>query len=306
MDTKIDSFVFDGKEPGQTLTVFGAIHGNEKCGTQAIERLKTRLQQGDIELRKGRLIVVPIANPEAYKADKRFIDRNLNRALYPKDPAQRKHYEDHLDPSICAILDQTDYLLDIHSYTVGGPPFLFLGCKDLEEKSFAQSLGVSAHFVWNWSNAFRNDNVSAQENWGTTEYLRHKGGRGVTLECGQHKDPGNADVATAAIWRAMAYIGLCSTQVAQKEIPAQFAVPTISRDFARMTAVVLNRDTRLVRDFKHFEPVKAGDLVAVSSQDGDVRAAQDGYVILPNTKATPGTELAYLAVKEEPFPPKMG
>jgi predicted deacylase len=302
MDTTVNRYIFEGRETGETLTVFGAIHGNEKCGTQALERLKDRLQTGEIDLIKGRLILVPIANPEAYKADKRFIDRNLNRALYPKPQDQRKAYEDHLDPQICAILDQTDYLLDIHSYTAGGPPFLFLGCKDAEEKAFAQSLGISAHFVWNWSNAFRNDNVSAQENWGTTEYLRHKGGRGVTLECGQHKDPGNADVATAAIWRAMAHVGLCSAETAQKEIPAQFAHPVVTRDFARMTAVIMNRGTQLSRDFRHFEAVRKGDVVATSAQEGVITAADDGFVILPNAKAGANTELAYLAVRDEPFP----
>ncbi len=301
MQTKVDSFIFDGKIPGKTLAILGAVHGNEKCGTEAIEKLKNRLQQGDIVLSSGRLIVVPVANPEAYRANKRFIERNLNRCLYPKTPTERKYYEDQLDHQICAVLDEADYLLDIHSYTVGGPPFLFLGCKDIAEKEFALALGVSSHFVWGWQAAFRDSSLPEKEGWGTTEYIRSKGGRGVTLECGQHEDPKNTDVAYAAIWRAMAHLGLCSAEQAEKEIPAAQKQPHFAGDFARMVKVIRNEGVTLAGDFKHFEFLKAGTAVAVKSDGTEIKVDQDGYVILPNAKAAAGAELVYLAVRDEPF-----
>ena len=102
-DKIIEKFVLDTGKAWKTLVVFGAIHGNEKCGTEAIKRaLKDNLKPNE-----GKIIYVPICNPRAYAEDVRFIDRNLNRHLFPKENPQ--NYEEHLDGQICAILDEADF-----------------------------------------------------------------------------------------------------------------------------------------------------------------------------------------------------
>src|SRR6202012_5989865 len=46
------------------------------------------------------------------------------------------------------------------------------------------------------------------EGIGTTEYMRSVGGYGVTLECGQHNDPGAVGIAYNAILNALGHLGL--------------------------------------------------------------------------------------------------
>ena len=302
--TKIESFTYVGKAEGLTLVVLGAVHGNEKCGTEALHRLKPRLDSGAVKLKAGKLIFIPITNPEAYAAGKRFLERNLNRSLYPKPPEVCKAYEDHLDSQICAVLDQADYLLDIHSYTVGGPPFMFLSGVDEKEKEFAAALGVTRSFVWGWSAAFKNSNLPEKDSWGTNEYARSVGARGVTLECGQHADPQNADVAYTAIMRAMLHLGLVGEATVERELAGIALPPPGDWQFAKMVTVIKNEPATLAKPFRHFEPVKKDQLLATMGDGRSITAAFDGFTILPNISVVRGGELVYLAVDEEPLPGK--
>jgi len=46
MPTLFDTFVYRGNQTGPRLLVLGAVHGNEKCGSIAIQRLKEQLSSG--------------------------------------------------------------------------------------------------------------------------------------------------------------------------------------------------------------------------------------------------------------------
>ncbi|HYZ61775.1 MAG TPA: succinylglutamate desuccinylase/aspartoacylase family protein [Acetobacteraceae bacterium] len=83
-DHLIPLTVFVGPEarPGQGLVAFGSTHGNEYEGPVALKRLCRELDPADA---RGRVILVPVLNPAAFKAGARDSvndDRvNLNRAF---------------------------------------------------------------------------------------------------------------------------------------------------------------------------------------------------------------------------------
>ena len=58
-----------GSGDGPTVGISGAIHGNEPTGTEIILELYRLLQQTPI---KGRLLLLPVANPRAYAENRRF------------------------------------------------------------------------------------------------------------------------------------------------------------------------------------------------------------------------------------------
>ena len=113
LNMTVKTVVYQALEAGPALTILGAVHGNERCGPEAIRRLIAALDAGEAALRRGTLQMMPVVNPKAYAQNVRFVERNLNRQLYPKD--EKQHYEDHLDPIVCGLLDRTDVLLDLHS-----------------------------------------------------------------------------------------------------------------------------------------------------------------------------------------------
>ena len=110
------------------LIVLGAVHGNETCGTQAIEALLPELDSGRLAIQRGCLTLVPVANPLAYARGTRQGDRNLNRRLQPTDAP--REYEDHVANLLCPLLAEHDVLLDLHSFRSPGRPFVLRGPAD--------------------------------------------------------------------------------------------------------------------------------------------------------------------------------
>ena len=277
---------------GPTLTVLGAVHGNERCGAIAINRLVADIDAGKISLKRGTLQLVPITNPKAYEQNVRFVERNLNRYLHPKEDKQ--HYEDHLDPILCEVLDRTDVLLDLHSYTSKGGPFIFLGADSKKELAFATSLGVQ-DFAFGWAEAFGKEGDDSKESQGTTEYARTKGALAVTLECGHHFNADAPDIGYRAILRAMAHLGMVDaeslTALEQEKYSGKQRVVKMKSVYRRDEGAVM------AKPWKHFDPVAKGEAMATLANGDLIAAPDDGFIVLPKDSASTGEEWFFFGTK---------
>lgn len=75
--------VFQADEPGPTALIQAGIHGDEIAGVHALEEL---LEEG-IPPARGRLLVVPVMNPAAYRAQERRAPGGLDlNRCFPGDP----------------------------------------------------------------------------------------------------------------------------------------------------------------------------------------------------------------------------
>ena len=311
------SQTYSGLQSGTRLIVLGAVHGNETCGTRAIERVMEEIRAGSLRLVAGSVTFVPVTNPLAYARQQRIGDRNLNRNLYPTDRPQQ--FEDHVANWLCPLLAQHDALLDLHSFHTGGEPFVMLGpvnnngllepfARAAEEESLARHLGVR-RFVDGWLDTYAlgvqhrltigqrgidPDAVHTDLRYGvgTTEYMRRVGGYGLTLECGQHDDPEAPHVAYRAIRNALAHLGISSGSV---------PVPVTDSEALRLYKVEDKHhpEDRFSRDWASFDPISAGDLIGVRHDGAQVLADCDGYLVFPNPNAQPGQEWFYLAKPDE-------
>ncbi len=283
---------------GPTFVVLGGVHGNEKCGTQAIEMVIRQFDQSILKLSCGRLIFIPVANPEAYVNNVRFIDRNLNRYLFPKE--QPQHYEDYLDPIICSYLDHADVLLDLHSYASPGGPFIFLGNSNPEELAFARALGVR-DFVWGWQEAYGNSNKKdgGLESIGTTEYTRSKQGIAVTLECGQHFNTNAADVGFQAIVRALCHLDMLADNTLYRDVP--ICAQTEQRCIKMKQVFYKEKPGNFIKTWEHFTPVASGEVLAQYEDGQTLLAPEDAFIVLPKKNSDVGSEWFYLGTISE-FP----
>lgn len=301
---------FAGLQAGPRLLVLGAVHGNEICGTRAIERLITEIDSGELRIERGTLTLLPITNPLAYQRKQRQGDRNLNRNLRPnRDP---QDFEDHIANALCPVLEAHEVLLDLHSFHTGGQPFVMLGPRDnagmlepfahaADEARLAAHLGVS-RVVEGWLDTYalgvarRRDRhpdanpllLDAAYGVGTTEYMRSRGGYGVTLECGQHDEANAPAVAYCAIRQTLALLGMVD---AVPEPPQQ------AFEVLRLEDVIdlENPGDTFVREWQSFDPLKAGELIGHRHDGREVRAEQDGFIVFPNPRALPGNEWFYFA-----------
>jgi len=300
--------------PGRRLIVLGAVHGNETCGKQAIERLIDDIDVGRIVIQRGTLTLVPITNPLAHRRVQRSGDRNLNRNLCPTD--KPVDFEDHIANWLCPLLSSHEVLLDLHSFHTAGQPFAALGPENntgtLEpfsqaalEESLARRLGVS-RFMDGWLDTYARGvarrvkatgatseraallNTDPRYGVGTTEYMRTVGGCSITLECGQHADPAAPEVAYRAILNALAFLGL-----ADLPKPAPAAV----MDALRLFEVIdkADQEDAFAREWSSFDRLNKGDLIGTRKDGSKVLAEEDGYIVFPNPAAMAGQEWFYLA-----------
>lgn len=88
----VHATVLDAAEPGPTALVQAGIHGDEIAGVHALQEL---LEEG-LRPDRGRLIVIPVMNPPAYRARTRAVEGglDLNRS-FPGDP-DHPRYEPRL------------------------------------------------------------------------------------------------------------------------------------------------------------------------------------------------------------------
>ena len=267
------------------LLVSGAIHGDEICGPLAIERLRQQIESGSLYLQNGCLTLIPICNPEAHRRNVRYIDKNLNRVFCKH--SKPTCYEERLANLLLPYFDQADYLLDIHSFDAVGDPFIFQDHSDPKDKAFAEALGVSPIFT-NWVEMYHELKSDASC---TTDYVHANGIPGLTLECGQHRDPHAPEVGYQAIQRALVYL-----KMADLSLQPQASSPRR----VRMQSVHFRRHEkdRFAKDWKHLTPVQSGELIATYEDGTQIAAPKDGFVVLPKATARVGDEWVYFGTPE--------
>jgi predicted deacylase len=299
-------------QPGTRLIVLGAVHGDETCGTRAIERVIAEIDGGALLLTSGRLTLVPVTNPLAYAERRRAGERNLNRTLAPTDTP--REYEDHVANWLCPLLAGHEVLLDLHSFRSPGVPFVFLGPPDnagplepfaqaAHEEALAVRLGVG-RAVDGWLATYAAGTVRRRElaathpaatldldpryGIGTTEYMRSVGGYAVTLECGRHDDPQAPEVAYRAIVNTMAHLRL---------IDAADPPPLAGIEALSLCDVVdkLHAGDAFAKAWSSFDPVAAGELIGTRHNGAAVVAPFAAAIVFPNAAAEAGHEWFYLA-----------
>ena len=305
------SVSYAGTLPGPRLIVLGAVHGNETCGTRAIERLIGELDAGTLQLSAGRLTLLPVTNALAYAHHRRAGDRNLNRKLAPTDAPH--DFEDHVANWICPLLAAHEVLLDLHSFTSPGTPFVFMGPTDNDgslepfrqaarEEALALRLGVG-RAVDGWLGTYaagvaRRREIAAsfpeatldldpRYGIGTTEYMRAAGGCAVTLECGQHDDREAPALAYRAILATLAHLRLVD---APDPLPAPVECLSLCEVIDK-----LHPGDAFVKSWRSFDAVAQGETIGTRHDGNAIVAPFDGYVVFPNPGAEAGHEWFYLA-----------
>ena len=301
--------------PGPRLIVLGAVHGNEVCGTLAIGQVMAMFDAGDVALATGQVTFVPITNPLAYAKRTRVGDRNLNRGLGPTDAP--KEFEDEVANWLCPLLASHDVLLDLHSFQGQGEPFVFIGPENNQdeiepfqhagrEEALALRLGVG-RCVSGWLATYAagverrrqkspdstaTQGASARYGVGTTEYMRSVGGWAMTLECGRHDDPHAVAVGRTAILNTLTHLGLLAG-AGPERVPHMEALA--------LCEVIDRHDTgdALARDWRSFDALRPGELVATRADGSSFVAPFDGCIVFPSPNAAVGTEWFYLAKQSD-------
>lgn len=105
--------VFQAKDPGPTAVVEAGIHGDEVAGVHAIQEM---LEEGEFTPVRGRVVVIPVMNPAAYRARERAAPGGLDlNRQFPGDAAADEPEKRLARRFMDLVLDEKpDLLVTLH------------------------------------------------------------------------------------------------------------------------------------------------------------------------------------------------
>lgn len=274
----IESFTFNSLNVGKKLLITGAVHGNEICGSIACNNIIQKIKNNDIVLKQGAVTFIPITNPKAYKNNKRFYEKNLNRVVIKiKNP---QFYEEKIANILTEYIESADYHLDIHSMHTNGTPFSFADYE--EQNNFAKIQGLEYIFL-GWPNVYKDSNTI--KDYSTQAYSHMVNTINTTIECGSHNDPKAIEIAEKCILRSMKFLNMIDYEEENN----------VKQKYILMKKVIFkDKDGTLIQNKNNLDKIQKGEII-VNYTDGTTLKADDNYLIIfPKYNASIGEEWFYL------------
>ena len=177
----IQMTVICGNHPGKTLVVTAGVHGCEYVGIEALRSLGNELEPDKLS---GRLILLPLVNPEGfYHGAKQIIPsdgQNLNR-MFPGSK------EETFSSQLAKVLEKTlypeaDFLMDLHGGDVNEAltPLIFFPTAVPEKLATQSALAAAALSVpYRVASTSKNGLYSWAAQCGIPALLVERGERGL-------------------------------------------------------------------------------------------------------------------------------
>lgn len=272
---------FRGTAAGPTVLVVGGIHGNEPAGIVAGDRVLRHLQSTGPPA-AGEAVFLS-GNLEALRRRVRFVDRDLNRIwLEPEvredaaDDYEARERRGTLAAIEAAIARRRGpvYLLDLHTSSAPGAPFLTVG-DTLRNRRFARRFPLPLIL-----------GLEEQIDGALLEFMNNRGLVTVGVEAGQHDDPGSAERLESVVWIALVESGFVAEGAVPDGVARRDALRKAGEGLPRIVEVrhrhALSPDDRfrMLPGFANFDVLRRGQIVA-HDRGGEVRFPEDGRMLLP-------------------------
>lgn len=285
---------YTGDQRGPLLVVFGAMHGNERAGVQAMDLMIKMLEVEPVTnpdfIYKGRVIGIT-GNLLALKQKKRFINKDLNRCWTKENVALAESgmktdlSEEILEIKECMSIIRKEirsyqpeilYVLDIHTTSSTGGIFTIV--PDHPE-SIRIGVELEAPVITNMTDGLTGTSMQYFD----TENLGVKT-VSLTFECGQHDDPLSVNRAIAAITNCMKIIGSIDEQHIENRhnkllIEYSKNLPKLSRLLLKY-AITPEDEFEMKPGYQNFMLVREGEELG-RNKNGPVYSPYEGMILMP-------------------------
>ncbi len=286
MSPHIINFI-KGKKNKPLVILLGGIHGDEPSGVQAIDMVFRNVGE---EMCQGSILGLR-GNIAAIKANKRFIEKDLNRLWTPtrvydalQDPADTLTEDEQslrgLVQTINQFVDEVEpcaiYFLDMHTTSSDGGIFAIL-TDDAGSIDVASRLDLPCVYEMLKNVSHSALNYMQAHDWGAPCYA-------MAFEAGHHKDPFSVYRHFAAAMRFISIAKISTQDLTDHPYDhmLDIYVTTLPKSVSAKYryGIVDDRLFAMKPGYKHFSPVKKGDIVA--RYDGNyVYAPMDGLILMP-------------------------
>lgn len=261
----------DGGEHGAHLVFSSLIHGNEVGSLAGLVRAVEDLAAG--RLQYGGRVTLLLGNPEAARANVRFLEADLNRVFLPeRDDALHEHRR---AGELMPLLDEADVYFDFHqTLKPSRQPFYIFPWSEAGWLWVRALAGAQVWVTRNPGQAFSSGMMCADE------YVRDRGRPGITLELGEKGwSDEAADRTYAMITDALRF----ADDVAQGRgtlEEAALAQPDVRFFETQHRVAFADPAMTLAPGIPNFEPVMAGQVLSAPGTP-ELRAPCDGAVLFP-------------------------
>lgn len=233
------------------VAITAATHGNEDIGVDIISHLKDSL---DLQQGTARFIV---ANPPALARGVRFIKQDLNRA-YPGTHGASD--EAGIAPQVLGLVEDADYVIDLHSTSSQTESFAIVTKKDEEQLRLAEMTGVkNIVFI-----------PRKEEGYAMVDYVRC----GIGIELGLHKSTYAYESGIKAVKNVLSRLGM---------LPKHSEVEDGEREYFELFGSVKSSPHSLVLVTpyaQNFTLVRKGEVVAQLSTPGERQQLSTPFGVL--------------------------
>ncbi len=285
---------FDGNEKGPLFICFGAMHGNEPAGIQAIDLVLKMLEVEPISNPdfnyNGRFLGL-IGNTRALEKGVRFIDKDLNRHFIPKHIEEIRQRSlsaiDSEDKELIELLDTIDQeikdyqpekilFLDLHTTSsLGG---IFTICENTED-SIRIASALHAPVILGFTRGLKGTTL----HYFSEDNFKQKT-ISITFESGQHEESLSTNRAISAIINCMKEIGAVKNYQVEnfhEEILIKYStrLPKVATLLERYAADP-DHQFRMKPGYGNFQYVKKGEVIA-KDKNGPIAVKEDGLLLMP-------------------------
>jgi predicted deacylase len=278
---------FAAGEAGPHVVVAALTHGNEICGAIVLDRLfraAVRPRRGRLTLAFNNVAAYREFDPR-YPIASRYIDEDFNR-LWDRATLDGPRRSIELDRAraLRPIVEDADFLLDLHSMQYATAPLMLAGLLD-RSRALARRIGIPELIMCDAGHA-------------AGPRMRDYGGFGdpastktaLLIECGQHWESRAAEVATDVTLRFLIALGVVTRDEVAPLGHADFEAHPRQRVIEVTEAVTITGDRfDFAEDFRGLEVLpQKGSLIG---RDGgrEVRTPYDNCVlIMPSRRLVRG------------------
>ena len=262
-----------GQKAGPTSIILAGVHGNEKCGIEALQNILPNL-----EIERGR-VWFGYGNPRAIENNQRFAETNLNR-IFKGDSLlsgdEKKSYEYERAQFLKKYLDQASALLDIHaSFTPESKPFIIC---EANAKGIIENLPVDLIV----------SGFDQVEPGGTDYYMNSLGKIGICVECGYLNDPKSAKIAEKSIFAFLKTRGHLKNDATSRD---QSYLRMYEKYYAKTDSFSLSQS------FEDFETIEKDQLIGIDGKE-EIRAKKQSLILFAHNRKRAGSEAFLLGEKK--------
>lgn len=254
-----------GMAPGPVSMIVVGVHGNERCGLEALDELLPTLA-----IEKG-TVFIGYGNPRAIEQNVRFTEVNLNRMFKPDTlltDAEKDSYEYKRAQFLKKYFDQSEVLLDVHaSFTPESRVFVIAEPHANEVVRYLPVPLVVHGF-------------DAVEPGGTDYYMNTTGKIGICIECGYLGDLRSTAIAKESIVSFLVARGHMSGEAIRQE-----------QSYLHMYELYVTKtnDFKLAKQFADFEALSKGTVIGTDGEE-EIRAEKDSIVLFARNRNKRGEE----------------